>query len=143
MDLAVSEALASVNDYLGSLLGASQNLFDVVLTGPGISLLLFSFLLLCVLGTASLYSWRLRELSQHLRELSEIMQEQSRAVDSMRRTLEDALDVLASLDAASHYTHEGEDAAVDATAALLRQELESLRAEILADAGVDLRPEER
>ena len=139
MDLAVSEALASVSDYLGSLPGAPQNLFDVVLTGPGISLLLFSFLLLCVLGTASLYSWRLRELSQHLRELSEIMQEQSRAVDSMRRTLEDALDVLASLDAASHYTHEGEDA----TAALLRQELESLRAEILADAGVDLRPEER
>jgi hypothetical protein len=134
MDKALNGIPAALSAYLSKVPGALGLLSNTILTWPGAAFLLLAVLLLCILGTAAFYYGRLRNVSQHLREVSEAIEEQSRAIHSMRRTLEDAMDVLASLEVRSHHPEGAEQGvASDGSAELLRQELESLRAEILSD----------
>jgi hypothetical protein len=134
MDKALNGILAALGAYISKVPGALEVLSNTFLTWPGAAFLLFAVLLLCILGTAAFYYDRLRDVSQNLREVSEAIEEQSRDIHSMRRTLEDAMDVLASLEPRSHRPEGAEqDVASDGAAELLRQELESLRAEILSD----------
>ena len=134
MDNALNGILAALEAFLSKVPGALEVLSKTFLTWPGVGFLLFAVLLLSIIGTAAFYYDRLRDVSEHLREVSEALGEQSRAIHSMRRTLEDAVDVLASLEARSHQTQGEEHVDSSSPAAeLLLQELESLRAEILSD----------
>lgn len=145
----MNDALAAITGFLGGIPAGLQDFLAFFLSGAGLALLISAVLLVCVIGTGFFYFRQLRELAQHLHALSEIMQEQSRAIDSMRRTLEDALDVLASLQV-PHPVRGQPAAPADGgiplrseSVALLREELESLRAEILAEASGDAQPLER
>ena len=134
MDKALDGTLTALESFFSKVPGALEVLSNILLTWPGAGFLLFAILLLSILGTAAFYYDRFREVSEQLREVSETIGEQSRAIHSMRRTLEDAVDVLASLEARSHHAQSEEPVAVsNPSAELLLQELESLRAEILSD----------
>ena len=117
-----------------------SNVFALV---PGVVVLLLGVLLVAVVGIW-IYSARRRDLSMHLHALAEAMDEQARLMEKMRRTLTDIMEVLVSLESEQRYRGRGEQspgAASDRgtpslSVTALREELESLKAEISSDVYV-------
>lgn len=139
MDIAVNERLAALGDYAAGASGALGALSDTFLTWPAVAVLLFAIVLIVVLATTFVYSQRFREVDHRLYALAEAMEEQARALDSMRRILQDSIDVLSTMESRPEYAASAalgaapKDPGPNAADAMLRQELETLRTEILSD----------
>jgi hypothetical protein len=118
---------------------------NVFKTMPGMAGLLGALAVLGVLAVViGIEAARRRELSMHLHALSEAMDEQSRLMERMRRSLTDIMEVLVSLESESRYRaenapadgNEAQPAVNTVSASALRQELESLKAEMSAELPV-------
>jgi hypothetical protein len=113
------------NNYLLMASGTAEPVLNRILNWPGTSLVLFAVLFLALLRTTFVHS-------RKLRELSEAVERQSSDIASMRQTLEDAMGLMYTVKSSSYGNFGGGLSGDQDTA--LREELESLRAEILSDA---------
>ncbi len=113
---------------------ATTPVIQLVLAG------LAGLLLICMLAGIATSSVRQREMLEHIHAISESLDEQSRAIEKIRRSLGDVMEVVISIETASRQhvkTEQGTgalEAAIPGESVLaLRQDLESLKAEIAAD----------
>lgn len=111
-----------------------QLTLDRFLTWPNVFLLLLAILVAGILISNAVNSSRLSILSAQLEELREILDKQARMTNEVKRNLEDGMKTLA-LNATSRPSARtaAQNASVSASALLLRQELDSLRTELLTN----------
>lgn len=121
-----------------------QNIVDSIASLPPLAGYLLSLLALCLFVTVIGEIIQRRAMMQHLQMLSEATDEQSRLIERMRRSLSDIMEIVVTIENTSRQRTRAEQAAplpiaapsanvsanTNALAASLRQELESLRAEI-------------
>jgi hypothetical protein len=110
-----------------------QLTLDRFLTWPNVFLLLLAILIAGILISNAVNSSRLSLLSAQMEELREILDKQARMTNEVKRNVEDGMKTLA-LNAASRPAARGApSASASASALLLRQELDSLRTELLTN----------
>jgi len=128
-----------------------QNISANFATVPPFAAYLLALLAFCLAVAVIGEIFQRRAMMQHLQMLSEATDEQSRLIERMRRSLSDIMEIVVTIEHASRQRARAEQAAPlpaanedvttapaaipspNALAASLRQELESLRAEIGAD----------
>ncbi len=113
-----------------------QLTLDRFLTWPNVFLLLLAILIAGILISNAVNSARLGLLSAQVEELLEILDKQARMTNDVKRTVEDGMKSLAA-NAASRPSARATQstttsASASAAALLLRQELDSLRTELLS-----------
>jgi hypothetical protein len=111
-----------------------QLTLDRFLTWPNVFLLLLAILIAGILISNAVNSARLGLLSAQVEELLEILDKQARMTNDVKRTVEDGMKAMA-LNANSRPAARGAQttaASASASALLLRQELDSLRTELLS-----------
>lgn len=110
-----------------------QLTLDRYLTWPNVFLLLLAILIAGILISNAVNSSRLSLLSAQMEELREILDKQARMTNEVKRNVEDGMKTLA-LNAASRPAARGaQSTSASASALLLRQELDSLRTELLSN----------
>jgi hypothetical protein len=110
-----------------------QLALDRFLTWPNVFLLLLAILIAGILISNAVNSSRLSLLSAQMEELREILDKQARMTNEVKRNVEDGMKTLA-LNAASRPTaRAAQSTGPSASALLLRQELDSLRTELLSN----------
>jgi hypothetical protein len=108
-----------------------QVTLDRFLTWPNVFLLLLAVLIAGILISNAVNSSRLSLLSAQLEELREILDKQARMTNEVKRNLEDGMKTL-SLNASRPPARAAQSASATASALALRQELDSLRTELLS-----------
>ena len=109
-----------------------QLTLDRFLTWPNVFLLLLAILIAGILISNAVNSSRLALLSAQMEELREILDKQARMTNEVKRNMEDGMKTMA-LNATSRPPARGaQSASASASALLLRQELDSLRTELLS-----------
>jgi hypothetical protein len=108
-----------------------QLTLDRFLTWPNVFLLLLAILIAGILISNAVNSSRLSLLSAQLEELREILDKQARMTNEVKRNLEDGMKTLA-LNASRPPARPAQTASGTASALALRQELDSLRTELLS-----------
>lgn len=110
-----------------------QLTLDRFLTWPNVFLLLLAILIAGILISNAVNSSRLALLSAQMEELRDILDKQARMTNEVKRNVEDGMKTFA-LNAASRPPARGpQSASASASALLLRQELDSLRTELLSN----------
>ena len=110
-----------------------QLTLDRFLTWPNVFLLLLAILIAGILISNAVNSSRLALLSAQMEELREILDKQARMTNEVKRNMEDGMKTIA-LNATSRPAARGaQSASASASALLLRQELDSLRTELLSN----------
>ena len=109
-----------------------QLALDRYLTWPNVFLLLLAILITGILISNAVNSSRLALLSVQLEELREILDKQARMTNEVKRNVEDGMKTLASNGASRPAGRSVQSASASASALLLRQELDSLRTELLS-----------
>jgi len=109
-----------------------QLTLDRFLTWPNVFLLLLAILIAGILISNAVNSARLAVLSAQVEELLEILDKQARMTNDVKRTVEDGMKTMASNAAARPPARPVHSAGASASALLLRQELDSLRTELLS-----------
>jgi outer membrane murein-binding lipoprotein Lpp len=115
-------------------LDSIQLTLDRFLTWPNVFLLLLAILITGILISNAVNSARLGLLSAQVEELLEILDKQARMTNDVKRTVEDGMKTMA-LNAAARPAARGVQntgTSASASALLLRQELDSLRTELLS-----------
>jgi outer membrane murein-binding lipoprotein Lpp len=115
-------------------LNSIQLTLDRFLTWPNVFLLLLAILITGILISNAVNSARLGLLSAQVEELLEILDKQARMTNDVKRAVEDGMKTMA-LNAAGRPTAraaQNTSAGASASALLLRQELDSLRTELLS-----------
>ncbi|HYK80422.1 MAG TPA: hypothetical protein VEU95_12375 [Micropepsaceae bacterium] len=108
-----------------------QVTLDRFLTWPNVFLLLLAILIAGILISNAVNSSRLSLLSAQLEELREILDKQARMTNDVKRNLEDGMKTLV-LNASRPPARAAQSANATASALALRQELDSLRTELLS-----------
>ncbi|HMI96823.1 MAG TPA: hypothetical protein VK479_09950 [Micropepsaceae bacterium] len=115
-------------------LDSVQLTLDRFLTWPNVFLLLLAILIAGILISNAVNSARLGLLSAQVEELLEILDKQARMKNDVKRTVEDGMKTMA-LNATARPAARGAQstgASASASVLLLRQELDSLRTELLS-----------
>jgi hypothetical protein len=108
-----------------------QLTLDRFLTWPNVFLLLLAILIAGILISNAVNSSRLSLLSAQLEELREILDKQARMTNEVKRNVEDGMKTLA-LNASRPPARAAQSPSATASALALRQELDSLRTELLS-----------
>ena len=116
-----------MNGFLDNI----QVTLDRFLTWPNVFLLLLAILIAGILISNAVNSSRLSLVSAQLEELREILDKQARMTNEVKRNLEDGMKTI-SLNASRPPARTAQSATATASALALRQELDSLRTELLA-----------
>src|SRR3954467_13375057 len=116
---------------MGLSLENIQLTLDRFLTWPNVFLLLLAILIAGILISNAVNSARLGVLSAQVEELLEILDKQARMTNEVKRTVEDGMKTMAA-NAARPQPRAVQSAGASASALLLRQELDSLRTELLS-----------
>jgi hypothetical protein len=109
-----------------------QLTLDRFLTWPNVFLLLLAILIAGILISNAVNSARLGLLSAQVEELLEILDKQARMTNEVKRTVDDGMKAIVSNAAARPAARAAQSASASASALLLRQELDSLRTELLS-----------
>src|SRR6266446_5541500 len=109
-----------------------QLTLDRFLTWPNVFLLLLAILIAGILISNAVNSSRLNLLSAQLEELREVLDKQARMTTEVKRNVEDGMKTLALNTASRPPARAAQSAGASASALLLRQELDSLRTELLS-----------
>ena len=109
-----------------------QVTLDRFLTWPNVFLLLLAVLIAGILISNAVNSSRLSLLSAQLEELREILDKHARMTNEVKRNLEDGMKTLALSAASRPPARAGQSPSATASALALRQELDSLRTELLS-----------
>ncbi len=109
-----------------------QLTLDRFLTWPNVFLLLLAILIAGILISNAVNSARLGLLSAQVEELLEILDKQARMTNEVKRTVEDGMKTLATNAGTRPPARAAQSAGATASALLLRQELDSLRTELLS-----------
>jgi outer membrane murein-binding lipoprotein Lpp len=120
----------AVNVFLSDASGALHALSGQLSSWPGASILLLGVLALFLFATTVLVTGRMRQISEEVNELAHAVRDQTRSFDSLRRNLEAAIEDAATRTEGPSWNDRSSTST--ASAALIREELESLRAEILS-----------
>lgn len=110
-----------------------QLTLDRFLTWPNVFLLLLAILIAGILISNAVNASRLNLVSAQLEELREILDKQARMTNEVKRNLEDGMKTLASNTTARPLAARAQSASATASALALRQELDSLRTELLTN----------
>ncbi len=108
-----------------------QLTLDRFLTWPNVFLLLLAILIAGILISNAVNSSRLSLLSAQLEELREMLDKHARMTNEVKRNVEDGMKTLA-LNASRAPARAAQSAGATASALALRQELDSLRTELLS-----------
>jgi hypothetical protein len=109
-----------------------QLTLDRFLTWPNVFLLLLAILIAGILISNAVNSSRLNLLSAQLEELREVLDRQARMTNEVKRNIEDGMKALAQNTASRPSARAAQSAGASASALQLRQELDSLRTELLS-----------
>jgi len=108
-----------------------QLTLDRFLTWPNVFLLLLAILIAGILISNAVNSSRLSLLSAQLEELREMLDKHARMTNEVKRNVEDGMKTLA-LNVSRAPARAAQSAGATASALALRQELDSLRTELLS-----------